>query len=186
MEIFRLIADVGEYKSVGLVNNDKAFLKQFRNDILMGRALNGKYDYIELEIVDGKNDSDFIMLWSVMGIGVFSCKAKQCLEDVMKNCVEFIPARLKNEIVYITNVISILDAIDIEKSKIQRLKTGLIIGLEEYCFVSEKISDNNFFKILLNNSIYTTEIFVTSEFRAIVEKNNLLGFSFEKVWQSDI
>ena len=57
--------------------------------------------------------------------------------------------------------------------------------LEKYSFLENKIRDVNIFRVMLNDHIHSTVTFVSSDFKAKVEENNLVGLKFEKVWESN-
>lgn len=183
MKVWRLEIDFGEYESFQLVNKDRQFLKEFKCKILSGNHLNGELDNMEVEILEGGLASDLSKFWSASGTMIFSQKSKENLENLISNCVEFIPLIHQNKKVYMVNVLSIVDAIDYDNAILRKLDSGLEVGVEVYSFVTSKIEGYNMFKLMLNNRIYTTEVFVTSEFKKVVEESKLLGFKFQKVWE---
>lgn len=185
MKIWRLEIDFGEYESFQLVNKDRQFLREFKNKILSGKPQNGELDNMEVEIVEGELASDLPKLWSASGTMLISEKAKKYLESLISDCVEFIPLKYQSVTIYIVNILRITDAIDYENAIFRRLDSGLVVGLESYSFVTSKIQGFNMFKLMLNDRIYSTEIFVTSEFKTRVEENKLLGFKFVEVWDSN-
>ena len=81
------------------------------------------------------------------------------------------------------NVITVLDAIDYEKSIYKTYRDGKrIMAFEKYVFLPTVIEDVSMFKILDEKTRYA---FVSDEFKQTVEKNNLLGFKFKLVWVSE-
>lgn len=185
MKIWRLEIDFRDYESFQLVNKDKEFLKQFKSSILSGKEQNGRLDGLEVEVIDGNAISDLSKFWNASGTMLFSEKAKICLEDLVNNCVEFIQIKYKERVMYIVNIVAIIDAVNYKNAVFRKLDTGLIVGLNKYSFITNKIKGDNIFKVILNDRIFTTEIFVTSEFKTKVEENKLLGFKFVEVWDSE-
>lgn len=185
MKIWRLEIDFEEYKSFQLANQDTQFLEEFRSKVRSGKPQNGNLDNTEVEIVEGEVTSDLSAFWSAIGTMLFSEKAKRCLEGLIDDCVEFIPVKYQSETMYIVNILCILDAIDYDNSTFRKLDTGQVAGVKNYSFVASEIQGFNIFKLILNGRIYSTKIFVTSEFKTMVEKNKLLGFKFVEVWDSN-
>ena len=185
MKVWRLEIDFGEYESFQLVNKDRQFLKEFKYKILSGNPQNEELDNMEVEVVEGKLISDLPKFWSASGTMLFSEKAKKCLESLISNCVEFIPLIFPNRTVYIVNILSVVDAIDSDNTVFRKLDSGLVVGLEKYSFVTRKLEGYNMFKLMLNDRIYSTEVFVTSEFKKRAEESKLIGFKFLEVWNSN-
>lgn len=171
-------------------NSCEEYREEFREDIRKGIPLCDKYGFIEIERpIDEQEEirkiADCSMLWDTVGTYVFSEKAKNCLENLIDDYVEFIPVKYQDKVYYIVNVINFLDGIDYEKSKFRTLKSGSILGVEEFSFVENKIRGNALFKILLEGRIHSTEVFVLQEVKDKVEENGLIGFSFMEVWSRD-
>lgn len=81
------------------------------------------------------------------------------------------------------NVITVLDAIDYEKSIYKTYRDGKrIMAFKKYVFLPTVIENVSMFKILDEKTRYA---FVSDEFKQTVEKNNLLGFKFKLVWDSE-
>ena len=65
MKVLRLEVDFGDYESFQLVNKERKFLREFKNNILCGKPQNNKLDNLEIEIVEGEVTSDLPKFWSV-------------------------------------------------------------------------------------------------------------------------
>lgn len=187
MEIWRMEHDFKEYEGFQLVSVDRQFREEFRKKIVGGKRLNGELDNnIEVEVIDGKVPCDFPKFWTVGGGGfVFSQRAKECLENVINDYTEFIPIHVKDKPYYIVNLLSIIDAIDYEKSTFRSIASGLVVGLDKYAFLKDKIKGINMFKVMLYDTLYSEEVFVSSKVKEIIEENKLLGVKFIKVWDSE-
>ncbi len=185
MKIWQLNNELSGFESFQLVNKDDVFLKDFRKEIRSGKKQYDKFANLKVEILDVGEKGDFPNFWSCHGLFVVSEQAKKCLQELIKNSVEFIPILLEDVTFYIINILSIIDAIDYENATFRKLSTGLVVGLEQYSFLKEKIEGLNIFVTTLNGHIHSTEVFVTSEFKDAVEKNNLKGFKFVEVWDSE-
>ncbi len=184
MKIWKLKCELREYESFQLINKDKDFLKEFKEKVLCGKYQK-EFENIDLEVVEGELTTDLPKFWSCTGTLLFSEKAKECLEKILGNSVQFIMTKADNRIFYIVNILTIVDAINYEEAILRRLDTGLVVGLEKYSFLTDKIENLNMFKVLLNGKVYSTEIYVTEEMKNKVENEQLIGFKFELVWDSE-
>ena len=114
---------------------------------------------------------------------VFSRRALQCLKPIISKNVEILPLDFDEQEYYGINVITVLDAIDYEKSIYKTYRDGKrIMAFKKYAFVSDIIKGNAIFKISDEKTRYA---FVSDEFKQIVENNYLLGFKFRLVWDSE-
>lgn len=183
MKIWKLEVDMQDYESFQLSPRGNEFLRDFRERMSCGIPQNGKFDNLEIEVVDRGRISDSPKFWSFSGTLLLSEKAKMRLEEFLMDYVEFIPLKSKGAIYYLVNILSIVDGIDYEKTVLRKLSTGLIVGIEKYAFNLEKIKDIKLFKVLLNKRVFYTEIYVSNELKKIIE-GELVGFKFVEVWDS--
>lgn len=182
MNIWKLDVDFKEFESFKLICEEKNYLKNFKRKITSASKLNGNLTGEKIHLIEGKVKSDFPKFWSVSGTPMLSEKAATILNDIIYNDSELIQLNYSSENYYLINILTVLDAIDYEKSKFRKLETGLVVGLESYEFNPEVLYNHNIFKLLLNGRIYNTAVFVSDKFKNVVEKEKLLGFKFTKVW----
>lgn len=186
MKIWQMENELKGFESFQLINKNKDFLRDFRKRMRSGKIQYDRFANLEVEILDNGERGDLPNFWTCHGLFIFSERAKQCLETLIKDSVEFIPVWLEDVVFYIINVLSIVDAIDYDCATFRKLSTGLVVGMEKYSFLEDKIEGLNIFITTLNGHIHSTEVFVTSEFKETVEKNNLRGFKFVEVWDSEM
>lgn len=160
-------------------------MRRFNDDILNHNKLNGKFDGVEIEHVYGTEQCDFPKFWTAPLTLLCSKRAKSVLQDLIGDCVEFIPTDATNENLYLIHTLHYENAIDHDASVIRKLPSGLEVEYLSYSFIEERIKSLSIFKVLLNTRPYTTEIFVTSKFKNVVEKNELTGIQFVEIWNSD-
>lgn len=114
---------------------------------------------------------------------VFSGKALRCLETLIYKNVEILPLDFNEKDYFGVNVITVLNAIDYDKSIYKTYRDGRrIMAFKKYVFLPEVIKDISIFKITDEKMRYA---FVSDEFKQTVEKNNLLGFKFKLAWDSE-
>lgn len=117
-------------------------------------------------------------------IPVFSKKALEVLYPMIQNSVEILELQLSEEEFYGINVISVLDVIDYSKSQYRTFSDGKrIMAFQKYVFrMSEELVKNDMFKIIDERR---RRAFVSDKFKQTVEENNLTGFKFKLVWDSE-
>lgn len=117
-------------------------------------------------------------------IPVFSGRAVNCLASLIQDYVEFLPLESEEGDFYAINITNVLkNAVDYDKSKIIRFSSGRVMTIDEYYFDETVIKNNPIFKI--EELKMGSAQFVTEEFVKLVEENNLSGFCFELVWDSE-
>lgn len=84
-----------------------------------------------------------------------------------------------NDTYKVVNVITILDALDLENSKYDlfELDDEKVLSVEKYALRKNMIENNNIFRLKDD----TIPIFVSERFKNIVEENSLIGFQFLEV-----
>lgn len=114
---------------------------------------------------------------------VFSRRALECLESLISKNVEVLPLDFDENEYFGINVITVLDAIDYDKSIYRTYRDGKrIMAFQKYVFLPEIVRDTPIFKISDEKTRYA---FVSDIFRETVIKFNLSGFKFELVWDSE-
>lgn len=116
-------------------------------------------------------------------IPVFDEKAISVLGDLLNGNAEILPLDCKEGVFYAINVINVIDCIDYEKSEYKTFRDGQrIMRFITYVFNEEKTKGMNLFKL---KDEPLKRPFVSDEFRKRVIDNNLTGFKFELVWDSE-
>ena len=189
MRVYRMKADLAE-KNVSFLDllDQEAFMK-FNKELRRGLPVSDAFRFVELERDKSnpreKEFMDCSKLWITSGIVLFNQKAKDCLEGVFGDYVEFVPAKYQDDIYYIVNVLNIIDGLNYEKSEFEKLDDGRPYSINKFSLRPNMVNNISIFKLFLEESIYSTEIFVSQEVKDIVEENGLTGFSFEEVWRDD-
>ena len=117
-------------------------------------------------------------------IPVFSKKALEILFPLVQNSVEVLELEFPEKEFWGINVISMLDVIDYSKSKYKTFSDGKrIMAFQKYAFrMCDELVSNDIFKIVDEKR---RRAFVSDRFKETVEKNNLSGFLFKLVWDSE-
>ena len=118
-------------------------------------------------------------------IPVFSQRALGILLPLIENSVEVLNINFNNVVPYYAiNVTSVLDVINYSESEYKTYRDGKrILAFKKYSFkINKELTTHNIFKIIDEP---TRNAFVSDKFKEAVEKNNLSGFVFKKVWSSE-
>lgn len=117
-------------------------------------------------------------------IPVFSKRALDVLRPLIETDVEMLELDFLEAPYWGINVINVLDVIDYSKSRYRTYSDGKrIMVFQKYAFREcEELTKTNIFKI---KDEPTRWAFVSDEFKKLVEENNLKGFVFQLVWDSD-
>jgi hypothetical protein len=116
-------------------------------------------------------------------IPIFSARAVELIEDILKDSGELLPIRCGPETYFVLNVTRIIDALDESNSEIIRFEgSSRILNIHDYVFVKERLVDIMIFKI---PQMTDHNIFVTDQFLKRVKSARLKGFWFPLLWSSE-
>lgn len=148
-------------------------------------------------------------LFSGKEIWICSEKAKQLIEPLLQDNVEFLPLLMRSQAhkkiprlnqifqrkaykpiiqmipqvsYYMLNIMNILpsEIIDNEQSDIGTDAKGNIYMVEQLAFHPQKIQNNHLFKIDNGGTYFKSATFISDELRNIIETNYLTGITFIK------
>ena len=180
MKIWKLNFNVEEYDSLVPV---KYSLDKFQ--IFDGKKKEDYWTPLPVKRMEPEKGLDLGDASGFIGFPAFNQKALSALEPLIRDSVEVLPLAFKEKPYWGINVVSVLDVLDYSKS-IYRIfpNTNKIAIIEKYAFRNcAELKKHNIFKIIDEPQ---TRPFVSDEFKNAVEQNNLTGFLFELVWDSDI
>lgn len=117
-------------------------------------------------------------------IPVFSGRALEVLRPLIKDSIEELEFEFEEAEYYGINVTTVLDVIDYEKSEYRTYRDGKrIMVFEKYAFKEcDELKEHNIFKIVDEPRRWA---FVSDNFKQTVEENNLTGFKFKLLWDSE-
>jgi len=129
-----------------------------------------------------------ISLISHPGSLILSPYASDIVKPAISGVAELLPVSFNAEIWSLLNVYNVVNAVDKENCQYKIRKNGKIGRLKKLAFLSEKIPHAKLFKVPENPaSNYFAEHHQDdseNNFKKIIEKNNLFGIKFVKVWGS--
>lgn len=182
MKIWRLRLDAGkreDSRQYQLVNDDNHFLEDFDTMINSLERQLWKLRELEVHVISGRKEFDISYLWNGTSLFLLNERAKNILEPVLSEYVEFLPVIYKQPL-YLMHVLCVADALDLDNI-IANTYAGKIGYIKKFAFKEERIPPFPVFRILCEGRLYTGVIFVKDEFKKIIEENGLTGFSFEEV-----
>lgn len=116
-------------------------------------------------------------------IPVVSSRVIEVTRDLIQEQVEILPTICLDCELYILNITNIVDAVDYKKSQAKYFSDGKrVLRFIKLAFIEEKVRGNHIFKLVERK---LTSVYVSDEFRQRIIDNNLTGFKFELVWDSE-
>ena len=153
--------------------------------IFDGRKKKGHWTPMPVKRMEPETCLDLGDATGFMDFPAFNQKALDVLEPLIRDSVEVLPLAFKEKTYWGINVVSVLDVLDYSKSIYRTFpNTNKIAIVEKYAFRNcAELKNHNIFKIVDEPR---RRPFVSEEFKNAAEQNNLTGFLFELVWDSDI
>lgn len=147
---------------------------------LEGKQIGQDWTPIDVKLIPGKDPAHDVLIFAP-GFGLTK-RAVEILSPLIGENVEFLPLISKDGQFYTMNVINVVHALDIDRSKLERFeKSGKVMIIDEYVFHKDRIEDQLIFKI---PEQIRSRVYVTDRFRDAVEKAGLGGFRFKQLWVS--
>lgn len=116
-------------------------------------------------------------------IPVFDKVTLETVKDLIDDYAEALQLSCTDGEFYLINVIEILNGIDYNKAQFKTFRDGKrIMRFEKYAFIEAAVNKKHIFKIIDEP---LRKPFVSDEFRQRIEDNELKGFKFELVWDSE-
>lgn len=179
MKIWRLENDLDNYDYLVLENESDW---EMINDTyeFNGKRISGIWNPIEVVAYVDTKIGDSLYLFP--GGPIFSERAVEVLKEFLEDRAEILPIKYNKGSFYVINITNVIQAVDIDKSKVVRFpSSGRIMKFESIAFFKEKLDNQPIFKI---SELPRTQVFVSDSFRESVINNNLTGFKFTEVWES--
>lgn len=125
-------------------------------------------------------ESDFP--WLGYHVPVLSDRARRVMEPLVEKDAELLSVACKGRSLWLLNVCTIVDALDVGRSEIVRFSDGEIMDIEKHVFYAERLHGVNVFKLenMRRGSIYLSERVVRA-----IEAAPLVGYGFRLVWTDE-
>jgi hypothetical protein len=111
---------------------------------------------------------------------VFTERAVEALGDILTSNGELLPLDTNEGGWFAYNTLTVLDALDEERSVVSRLSNGAVYDVREYVFHPERLQGATIFRIP-----QTPRVLVTGTFKELVEAAGLRGIRCSPVWPDE-
>lgn len=103
----------------------------------------------------------------------------QCLKPILLQYGELLSIDCESDgPLWVYNVTNVLDALDEESSELSKYSDGRIMSIQRIAFVNDTVEGNDIFRLPHRGS----SIFVSQRFVGEVNRANLVGMDFKRVW----
>lgn len=182
MSIYEISFDPDTFQSLRFLTPDAVLLHPNWTEWFIGDPMIAVWKpvAVDFEPSPTKLSGDFPSLGGIPP--VFSERAKNILEPLISDSVEFLPLACKDVPLYAVNVTRVLDCLDLSMSQFKRFSDGRIMRVERYVFKRECLEGEHMFKIpqQVRNRIYVSEIF-----KQTVENARLQGMFFYAIAENN-
>ncbi|MCG8483196.1 MAG: hypothetical protein MJA31_07820 [Clostridia bacterium] len=149
-----------------------------------GKSMVHDWPMVEMKTIKQGKKSDAPLCSP--SVPVFSERAIEVLKDLLKGNAELLPLIHKDYVgqdqLYAVNVVNLRDCIDYDKSEREEFGPNMYGRFTKYVFKPDVVKDAHIFKI--KDFPYFKELY-SDEFREKALRNNLRGFRFTEVWNSE-
>ena len=180
MKIWQLDFEVDKYDN--LIPEKNFTLDEIRS--FNGKKKKWKWKPLPVKRMEPEKNLELSDAPGFFTIPVFSDRALKVLRPIIKNSTEELKLICKEKKYYAINVTKVLDVVDYSKAEYIKFSDGnRIMVFEKYAFrICDELVQNYIFKIIDEP---LRRAFVSEKFKNAVEENNLTGFKFRLVWDSE-
>lgn len=189
MRFWELRLDVKNYATLTFV--DKTLSRRLISRFIVGKPFSEPWEAVQVyyprtweepglsakernimrALREGRPVGDFIYIAGAEGAFAINERARSVLFPLLVGRVELLPLYYGNERLHLVNVISVIDCLDEDRSKVERFpSTGLIFKVIEPVFKEELLEGVHIFKFAKNSFIFVSDVF-----KKMVEEHNLKG-----------
>jgi hypothetical protein len=135
--------------------------------------------YLFKEDEHGRLRAPSDMPWLSENTPILKDRAVAAVGELFARYGELLPLECEETPLTLLNVCNVIDALDMERSKLVHFRSGRIMDIEEWVFKADAVGDNQMFKIaqMPTHIVYVNEDVVTA-----VQRAELEGVGFQLVW----
>ena len=177
MRIFKLNVDVDNYESCYIEETNIS--EDIFDNFCTATPLSFRNETVHFKY-SGKVEKigDVLNCWDFCG---YLINDKTCNLLSSNNKIQAQYIKFQKDFTLLNNTL-VIDGLNSKKTKYEYFEND-IIGVECYSF--KQLDYPPLFQIALPNGYVPIFYFVTDEFIDIVKKNNIKGFKFEEIWDSE-
>lgn len=173
---FRLLADVSNYQAIGPVDPS---VYRTLIDETQGRPVHKPWRVVSLQRIP---DEPHLPLGDnpklLARVSLVSERARAVLEPIVQDEVEWLETKFGRQTLWIMNVVRIVDAIDYDHSRVDRMPSWRIGFITNLMLRGDQLRNTRICKLL---ECEDTEPLVSPDVRYAIEKAGLEGFRFDPV-----
>lgn len=188
MQYYQLIMDGGDENDRSVVALSREKINDY--DLYKGQKIENWNENTIFEYDPDEGDTHIEYLATNISHPIMTEKAVKALEKLIANDVQLLPIRVINkktgeepEKYYILNILSCVDALDLQNSlydrRIDDRTNEEYISVIKYALDSSRVGEHHIFRI--KESVLSVSVFVSEEFRKVVRKNKMKGMEIYKV-----
>lgn len=179
MKIWTMQADANNYNNFTLID-DAGWKDLVRLDSFAGNPMREEWVPYQVKILKDKKIGDMQAFFG--GVPALNQNAIDKLAIFFQDNIELLPLSYEKDSYFALNVLDLINCVNYEKADINRFSDGNIMSFNRYEFIKEKIENKHIFKIIDEPRKFP---FVSNEFKMKVVENELTGFLFTEVWDSE-
>jgi hypothetical protein len=152
---------------------------------LSGTRLKSRWTPLPMRLIkedEGEffKESDFP--WLGRHVLVLSDRASNVVGPLVEKDAELLPVACEGRSLWLLNVCTIVDALDLETSDVERFESGRIMDIEKHVFYPDRLQAVDVFKLenMRRGSTYLSERVVRA-----IEAAPLVGYGFRLVWTDE-
>jgi hypothetical protein len=171
MKVYKYIPDSDTFDSILLKDNSESYQGLFAKGVKIKQDLSG----LEFNKIEVGRTGDFLSLYG--WLPVLTLAAWEILEDHIGAFVQPIKVKSGSSTYVMLNVLEVIDCLDMNNSEIIKNSiTKQISRILVYTFHEEKLNGKLIFKLPETTDL---EVYVTEDFKKLIEKEQLQGLFFD-------
>lgn len=123
---------------------------------------------------------DFTAIGSSVDVPALSARAKGVVAPLLGEGAEWLPLSFDETDYWLLNILTLVDALDLDKSVIRTLPNGKVLNIDTYAFRWEAIEREWLFKV----PQHPYRVLCSERFRSVAASEQLTGLFFQPLWDS--
>jgi hypothetical protein len=120
--------------------------------------------------------------WLGADVPVLSDRARAVVEPLVERDAEFLSVACEGRSLWLLNVCTIVDALDMERSKVELFESGRIMDIEKHVFFAERLQGVDAFKLANDRR---GPIYLSGRVVGAIHAAQLVGHRFRLVWADE-
>lgn len=152
---------------------------------LGGTRLKSRWRPLRMRLItadEGESFKESDFPWLGRHLPVLSDRASRVVEPLVEKDAELLPVDCKGRSLWLLNAYTVVDALDLDRSRVELLEPGRIMDIETHVFRGERLKGVDVFKLANDRrgSTYLSDRIVRA-----IEMAPLVGYGFRLVWTDE-